>query len=68
VQVTHRRIWFHVASHWPGRGLLVAAADAARQRINELHEVWRGLNLFSRSELRDPRDRPRIAFAPQPLK
>jgi len=32
------------------------------------HELWRGMNLFVRSEFRDPRDRTRIHFAPVPLK
>lgn len=68
VQATHRRIWFHVASHWPGRGLMVATADAIREHIAKLHDVWHRLNLFFQSDLRDPRDRHRIVFAPLSLK
>jgi len=68
VRATHRRIWFRVASHWPGADLLRRAAAAVTTHIRELHELWRGLNLFVRSEYRDPRDRTRIHFAPVPLK
>ncbi len=68
VQATHRRIWFHVASHWPGRDLLVAASDAVRLHIDTLHEIWRRMNLFFQSHLRDPADRHRIVFAPLPPK
>lgn len=64
VRATHRRIWFRVASHWPGADLLTRAADAVGQHIRELHEVWRGMNLFVRGEFRDARDRTRIHFAP----
>ena len=68
VQATHRRIWFHVSSHWPGRELSIAAADAVRQYIDELHRIWHQMNLFFQSDLRDPRNRNRIVFAPLPLK
>lgn len=68
VQATHRRIWFHVATHWPGRDLLVAASQAVRRHIDELHEIWRRMNLFFQSDKRDPRDRHRIVFAPLMLK
>jgi hypothetical protein len=68
VQATHRRIWFHVASHWPGRDLLVAAADAVRQHIETLHAIWQRMNLYLQSDMRDPRDQHRIVFAPLPLK
>jgi hypothetical protein len=61
VQATHRRIWFHVASHWPGRDLLVAATDAVRRHIIELHDRWSEMSLFVHSPLRDRR---RIVFAP----
>lgn len=68
VQATHRRIWFRVATHWPGRDLLVAATEAVRQHIDELHDVWNSMNLFFQSDVRDRRDRHRIVFAPLPLK
>lgn len=68
VQATHRRIWFHVASHWPGRDLLVAATEAVRRHINELHDLWHQMNLFFQSNIRDPRNRHRIVFAPLTLK
>ncbi len=68
VQATHRRIWFRVASHWPGRDLLVASTEAVRQHIDELHDVWKRMNLFFQSEARDRRDRHRIVFAPLLLK
>jgi hypothetical protein len=68
VQATHRRIWFHVASHWPGRDLLIAAADAVQEYIEQIHQVWHRLNLFFQSDIRDPVDRHRIVFAPLPLK
>jgi hypothetical protein len=64
VQATHRRIWFHVASHWPGRDMLIAAAEAVRQYIDELHDIWHQMNLFVQSHIRDPHDRHRIVFAP----
>lgn len=68
VQASHRRIWFRVASHWPGAALLARAAAAVKQHVAELHAVWRGMNLFVRGEFRDPRDRSRIHFAPLALK
>jgi len=68
VQATHRRIWFHVASHWPGRDLLVATAEAVRRYTEELHDIWSQMNLFVQSDKRDPRDRHRIVFAPLTLK
>jgi hypothetical protein len=68
VQATHRRIWFHVASHWPGRDLLVATVDAVQQYVDKLHDLWHQMNLFFPSDKRDPRDQNRIVFAPLPLK
>lgn len=68
VRATHRRIWFRVASHWPGADLLTRASDAVTQHVRELHELWRGMNLFVRSDFRDPRDRTHIHFAPVLLK
>jgi hypothetical protein len=68
VQATHRRIWFKVASHWPGATLLTRAAKAVDEYVRELQDVWRGLNLIVHSEYHDPRDRARIQFAPLLLK
>lgn len=68
VQATHRRIWFHVASHWPGRDLMIATTDAVREHIDKLHEIWNRMNLFFQSDIRDPGNRYRIVFAPLPLK
>ncbi len=68
VCATHRRIWFRVASHWPGADLLSRAAAAVSRHIRELRELWRGMNLFVRGEYRDPRDRTRIQFVPVLLK
>jgi hypothetical protein len=68
VEASHRRIWFHVASHWPGRDLFIVAAEAVQRHIEALHEVWRQMNLFFESNLRDPVDRHRIVFAPLALK
>ena len=64
VQTSCRRIWFHFASHWPGRDLLIAATEAVRQQIEVLHSIWRTTNLFYESSLRDPENRYRIVFAP----
>lgn len=68
VEATSRRIWFHVASHWPGRTMLVAATEAVSEHIRKLHDRWRELKLFYVGEFRDPKDQHRIVFAPQPLK
>jgi hypothetical protein len=67
VQASHRRIWFKVASHWPGADLLTRAITAVKQHVAELHEVWRGLNLLSEKD-RDRRNRAHIQFAPILLK
>ena len=67
VKASHRRIWFRVASHWPGADLLTRAVTAVKQHVAELHEVWRGLNLLSDKD-RDRRDRAHIQFAPFLLK
>ena len=66
VEATHRRIWFHLASHWPGRNLLTAAIEAVGQYTATLHEVWRKLNLFASVEFRDPDNPHAIPFAPLP--
>jgi len=66
VQVTHRRIWFHIASHWPGRGLLARASEAVQSFVSNLRERWQSLGLFDHRP-QDPRGRPRISFAPLPL-
>lgn len=51
VKATHRRIWFHVASHWPGRDLWIAASGAVRQFIDRLRIAWNEQQLFVRSPL-----------------
>ena len=68
VKTTHRRIWFKVASHWPGSDVLTRAAHAVKQHVAELHEVWRGMNVSADGAHHDPRDRPPISFAPVLLK
>jgi DDE family transposase len=68
LKATHRRIWLHVASQWPGRHLLTRAIAAVAEHARALLEVWRGQHLFVHSEYPDPRDRHRIHFAPLPLK
>jgi len=68
VQATHRRVWFRVASHWPGGDLLRQAVAAVSRYIRELHELWRGMNLFVRGDLYSPHDRAHIQFAPVLLK
>jgi hypothetical protein len=68
VQSTARRIWFHVASHWPGHSLYVQATAAVSQFVKQLHETWCSRNWTLPREWRDPKDRLRIAFAPTPLK
>lgn len=65
VQVTHRRIWFHLGTHWPGRGLYLAAGRAVESFVSNLHERWQQLGLFDR-QLNGPRG-PGISFAPVPL-
>lgn len=68
VEPTSRRIWFHAASHWPGRAMLLAATKAVSEHVRKLHERWRELNLFYVGKYRDPQDQYRIVFAPLPLK
>jgi hypothetical protein len=68
VEVTHRRVWFHVASHWPGRGLFVSACEAVQSFVANLHECWRQLGLFGEDSETAARGRPPICFAPLPLK
>lgn len=68
VETTSRRVWFHVATHWPGRAMLIAATEAVHEHIDKLHERWRELNLFYIGKHYDPRDQYRIVFAPLPLK
>lgn len=66
VEVTHRRVWFHVASHWPGRGLFASACEAVQSFVAMLHQRWHELGLFAEGV--SARDRIPIAFAPLPLK
>jgi len=68
VQATHRRIWFRIASHWPGADLLTRAVAAVSRYIRELHALWREKNLFVCGDLYSPRDRAHIQFAPAPPK
>lgn len=68
VQSTHRRIWFKVATHWPGSKLLTEAVKAVKSYTHDLLELWRSQNLFTASDVYDPRDRSRIVFAPILLK
>ena len=68
VQSTHRRIWFKVASHWPGSKLLTQAVKAVKSYTHDLLELWRSQNLFAESDVYDPRDRSHIVFAPLLLK
>lgn len=68
VQASHRRIWFHFASHWPGQALFTAAIQAVQSYVTQLHSCWRDLNLFVPSEFSDLRDRHSIVFAPLPTK
>jgi Transposase DDE domain group 1 len=64
VKVTHRRIWFHLASHWPGRSLLARASAAVSGFVTQLLERWREQNLFVQGRWYDPCNRHRIRFAP----
>lgn len=66
VKATHRRIWFQLASYWPGTHLLQQACAAVKTYVAALHEQWRALNLFVRREWRDPRYATPIRFAPVP--
>lgn len=68
VQATHRRIWFKIASHWPGANLLTQAVDAVTAYVQEIQQRWWELNLYVKREFYDPKDRSRICFAPLPLK
>ena len=64
VKATHRRIWFHLASHWPGADLLTQATAAVKVFVSDLQQQWRRMNLFVSSEFGDPRYRTRIQFSP----
>ena len=68
VVISTRRVWFCIASHWPGGRLFAQATQAVNQFVQRLHDLWRTQQLFVSSGLTDPRTRSRIAFAPQPLK
>jgi len=62
VKATHRRIWFHIASHWPGRDLFIAATDAVQKYIHILQEQWRSMNLYRAKDALG--EQPGIVFAP----
>jgi hypothetical protein len=68
VQATHRRIWFQIASHWPGRGLLIATVEAVQRYIERLRDHWSRSDLFVSSSKRGGANRPEIVFAPILLK
>jgi len=65
VKSTARRIWFHVASHWPGRDLYQHAVDSVQGYVSELHSQWEAVGLILTPEFRDSRYGPRIEFAPR---
>lgn len=73
VKATHRRIWFHVASHWPGRELLTTAIRVVTAHTRALQVCWREQHLFVSDEelLRRrclSRTPAKIVFTPLPLK
>ncbi|MFO1001317.1 MAG: IS1380 family transposase [Planctomycetaceae bacterium] len=73
VKATHRRIWFHVASHWPGRDLLTTAIRSVTEHVQALHDCWRRLALFVSAEELVRRmclsaAPAKTEFAPLPLK
>lgn len=73
VKATHRRIWFHVASHWPGRNLLTTAIRSVAEHAQALHDCWSRLDLLVSAEQLVPRKSlspapAKIEFAPLPLK
>ena len=68
VQSTHRRIWFKVASHWPGSKLLTRAVKAVESYVRDLLDMWRSQDLFAPPDVYDPRDRSHIVIAPMLLK
>jgi hypothetical protein len=51
VEATSRRIWFHIASHWPGRDLWLAASEAVGRFIDRLRTAWREQQLFATTSL-----------------
>lgn len=51
VEATSRRIWFHVASHWPGRDLWIAASEAVARFIDRLRTAWHEQHLFKNTSL-----------------
>jgi len=67
VKATHRRIWFKIASHWPGAKLLSQAVEAVTCYVSMLHQRWSQQNLYVKSLFIDAKNRPRIQFAPLPL-
>lgn len=68
VVASTRRIWFRLASHWPGAKLFAQATQGVNEHVQRLHDLWRTEHLFMTNGLDDPRTRHRIAFAPAPLK
>jgi hypothetical protein len=68
VKSTARRVWFHLASHWPGQSLYARAATAVRAFVDQLHESWRSRGWVLKPRWNDPKDCLRMAFAPTPLK
>jgi hypothetical protein len=67
VQATHRRIWFQLSSHWPGRRMLIATVEAVQRYIGRLRDHWSRSDLFVPSK-RSGANRPEIVFAPILLK
>ncbi len=50
LKASHRRIWLHVASHWPGLHLLPQAIHAVAQYTQTLVNLWRTAHLFIQDE------------------
>ena len=67
VVATTRRVWFRLASHWPGAQLFTQATQAVNRFVERLHALWRTEHLFVSHGQDDPRTRHRMAFAPQSL-
>jgi hypothetical protein len=68
VHSTHRRVWFHLSSTWPGRRLFVAACAAVTRFTAQLHQLWHAAGLCAATDGGASRDYRPIGFAPLPLK
>jgi hypothetical protein len=68
VETTHRRIWFHLASHWPGRSVVAQAIAAVDRFVDRLQAACAARSWLPQDPASNLGDGIPLACAAAPLK